>query len=371
MTNKILITGGAGFIGSHVCDLLLSKGYDVRVLDSLHPQVHGAEQKRPEYLDSDVELIVGDCADKDVLKKCLKGVNKVVHFAARVGVGQSMYDIEEYCTGNTSTTASVLECIRDADIEKLVVASSMSVYGEGLYQDQNGVVFEKVERKSENLSKRIWEPLDEKDNPLIPIPTHEEKKLELTSVYALTKYDQEQLCMMIAKAYDIPTVALRFFNVYGTRQALSNPYTGVLAIFASRFLNDHAPLVYEDGNQVRDFINVKDIAKATCKALESSETKPNIFNVGTGKKTSIRDIAKTLADKLGKKIEPQYLNEFRQGDIRHCYADTKKAKEILDFEAEISFSDGIEEYVEWLAGQKAIDQVSKAHQELSKRGLTS
>ncbi len=268
---RVLITGGAGFIGSHLADELLSKGYCVTVLDNLSEQVHGQNCSRPNYLHPDVTLIKGDIRDTEKVRQALKGIDVVYHYAAMVGVGQSMYQIQEYTDVNNLGTAVLLKELVRHPVEKLIVASSMSIYGEGLYKNSNGQIQNAVERQLDHLKKGRWEIYDNGGNLLQPFPTPETKTPCLSSVYALSKYDQERLCLMIGKAYNIPTVALRFFNVFGTRQALSNPYTGVLAIFASRLLNNNAPLIFEDGLQQRDFVSVLDIARASRLALETPE----------------------------------------------------------------------------------------------------
>src|SRR6478672_11124470 len=259
MKKNILITGGAGFIGSHLTDELIDHGYSVRILDNLSEQVHGKGCKRPSYLHPDAELIIGDVRDPHKVKEALKGIDAVYHYAAMVGVGQSMYEIKDYTDVNNLGTAVLLEALSKHPVEKLVVASSMSIYGEGLYRDADGNIKAGVERKLEQLKRGDWEMYDAKGNVLTPYPTPETKTPSLSSIYALSKYDQERMCLLIGKAYNIPTVALRFFNVFGTRQSLNNPYTGVLAIFASRLLNDNPVLIFEDGNQKRDFVSVLDI----------------------------------------------------------------------------------------------------------------
>ena len=261
MSDTILITGGAGFIGSHLADELLRSGCRVRALDNLTPQVHETGE-RPEYLDDDVELIVGDVRDGDCVRRALRGVDAVVHLAARVGVGQSMYDIADYTSVNASGTATLLQALVDDPVDQLVVASSMSVYGEGLYTDSEGRVVDDVERSREQLERAEWDPVDRRGAPLSPLPTPEAKTPRLSSIYALGKYDQERMCLLYGAAYHVPVTALRFFNVYGPRQALSNPYTGVLAIFAGRLLNERPPLIYEDGRQRRDFVSVYDVARS-------------------------------------------------------------------------------------------------------------
>jgi dTDP-L-rhamnose 4-epimerase len=371
MNKKILITGGTGFIGSHLADELLDKGYRVVVLDSLIEQVHGKQRKRPDYLHPDVELIVGDVRDPLKVRQALKGVDAVYHYAAMVGVGQSMYEIKEYTDVNNVGTTVLLEELIKNPVEKLVVASSMSIYGEGLYKDAEGNIQPAVERTLDQLKKAQWETFDAKGNILEPYPTPETKTPCLSSVYALSKYDQERLCLMIGKAYNIPTVALRFFNVYGTRQALSNPYTGVLAIFASRFLNNNPPLIFEDGQQKRDFVSVLDVAHASRLAMETPEAVNDVFNIGSGRSYTIVEIAEKLARILRKDhITAEISGKYRVGDIRHCFSDISKAKTILGYEPEVTLEDGLFELAEWLEGQTAEDKVNEASRELATRGLT-
>ncbi|MDX5346667.1 MAG: NAD-dependent epimerase/dehydratase family protein [Hymenobacteraceae bacterium] len=371
MKKKVLITGGAGFIGSHLADELLNFGYEVRALDNLSEQVHGKNCERPEYLNPAVELQIGDVRDKEAVKKALDGVDMVVHFAAMVGVGQSMYQICDYTSVNNLGTAVLLEALIEKPVEKLLVASSMSIYGEGLYQNSQGEKVTVPERQLEQLKTANWELHDENGNELKPVPTPESKTPTLSSVYALSKYDQERLCLMTGRAYNIPTVAMRFFNVYGTRQALSNPYTGVLAIFASRFLNDNPPMIFEDGYQQRDFVHVKDVALACRLALEKPEADGKVFNVGSGNNYTIREIAERLAQVMGKEnLAPQITGKYRVGDIRHCYADISLAKEVLGFYPQVDFNSGLQELAAWLETQIAYDNVNEASAELAARGLT-
>src|SRR3982750_4709318 len=269
MANKVLITGGAGFVGSHLADDLLQNGYEVRALDSLAPQVHGTSGRRPAYLARYGEFIRGDVRDPEAMSRAVENIDAVFHFAAVVGVGQSMYEIANYTSTNTQGTAVLLEALAQRPVERLVVASSMSIYGEGLYRTCAGSLVEGRERTFQQLRAHDWEIRGADGDPLIPVPTPESKCPALPSVYAITKYQQERMCMVVGRAYGIDAVALRFFNIYGTRQALSNPYTGVLAIFASRFLNDRPPLINEDGFQQRDFVHVTDIARACRLALET------------------------------------------------------------------------------------------------------
>lgn len=367
---EVLVTGGAGFIGSHLCDKLLEKGFHVKVLDNLCEQVHGKEQTRPDYLDPSVELIVGDVRDRDTVDKALKNVSIVFHFAAKVGVGQSMYEIAHYTDVNNLGTATVLEAVIKNPVEKLIVASSMSVYGEGLYRKMNGEIVPGYERKLEDLRNGRWELYDENNNALHPVPTTEEKIPSLSSVYALSKYDQERLCLITGRAYGIPVTALRFFNVYGTRQALSNPYTGVLAIFASRLLNGNKPLVYEDGNQKRDFVNVKDVAAACALTIEKRESDGEVINIGSGKAYSVSEIATRLAAVMNMpELKPAITSNYRAGDIRHCYAGIEKAKQVLDYSPNVQLGEGLAELTGWLSRQQAVDTFEMAGRELEKRGL--
>jgi dTDP-L-rhamnose 4-epimerase len=371
MSQRILITGGAGFIGSHLADELLARGYTVRALDNLSPQVHGPDGERPEYLHPDVELVVGDMRDAEVVRRALNGVDAVYHLAAMVGVGQSMYEVTQYTEVNNVGTAVLLEALVERPVERLVVASSMSLYGEGLYRGADGEVHAGVARTIEQLRRAEWEVRDADGEVLGPVPTPEWKSPSLSSVYALSKYDQERMCLLIGRAYSIPTVALRFFNVFGTRQALSNPYTGVLAIFASRLLNGNPPVIFEDGLQRRDFVSVYDVARACRLALEVPGAADGVFNVGSGRNYTIREIAERIAAVLGMEhVEPQISGKYRVGDIRHCFADITLAREVLGFEPRVTMEDGLVELAEWLAGQTAFDRVAEAGAELAARGLT-
>jgi dTDP-L-rhamnose 4-epimerase len=369
---RVLITGGAGFIGSHLADRLLAEGHEVRALDNLDRQVHPAGE-RPDYLDGDVELQVGDVRDHDAVRQALEGMDAVVHFAAAVGVGQSMYEIERYTSVNAIGAAVLLEeaVERREQISKLLVASSMSIYGEGQYRNpqtgESGLA--PGLRPESQLAAREWDVLADNGTPLEPEPTAETKPLRPTSIYAIGKRDHEEMVLAVGAAYGIPTVALRFFNVYGERQALSNPYTGVAAIFSSRLLNDRAPLVFEDGRQTRDFIDVRDIARCCALALQRDGADGRTLNVGTGRPTSIVEVAQVIARGLGKDLEPEVVNEFRAGDIRHCYAETQLANELLGFRAEIPFEAGMHELLAWLEDQEAADSVDAAREALVARGL--
>lgn len=370
MPKQVLITGGAGFIGSHVADELLRHGYRVRALDSMEAQVHGERTDRPEYLDPDVELIVGDIRDRQALRQALKGVDAVYHFAAIVGVGQSMYDIARYVSVNTHGTAILLEELVSNPVERLIVASSMSVYGEGTYIDSRGRERNDIVRKVEEPVTGQWDPLDEQGIPLTPVPTPEHKCASLHSIYAQTKYDQEQMALMAGKAYKIPTVALRFFNAYGPRQALSNPYTGVLAIFASRLLNGKPPLIFEDGRQHRNFVHVSDISNACRLALEKDSTIGKVFNISSDDVVTVAEVAGLIARALGRPgISPEITGRYRIGDVRHCFADITQAQRLLGYEPKVNLEDGLAEVAEWVRRQTAADRVEDACAELVERGL--
>jgi dTDP-L-rhamnose 4-epimerase len=370
---RILITGGAGFIGSHATDYLLEQGHAVRILDALVPQVHGREGRRPEYLDRRAELIVGRVEDAAMVTRVLDGIDSVIHLASAVGVGQSMYQILDYCTTNVLGTATLLQALvdRKQHLESLVVASSMSVYGEGLYRRSDERLAAPNIRSEGQLAAGDWELRDADGQALRPTPTTEDKPLSPTSVYAINKRDQEELCLRVGAAYGIPTTALRFFNAYGSRQALSNPYTGVAAIFCARLLNGRPPLVFEDGLQQRDFVHVKDVARAIGMAAERPAADETV-NIGSGDALSVREIATTLAQEMGKNLEPRILGKYRRGDIRHCFADVAKAKRLLGWEPSMTFRQGIPELVEWVQSQRqARDGVDSAWQELEARGLLS
>lgn len=370
MSKFVLITGGAGFIGSHLADELIAHGTRVRVLDNLLRQVHGATPQRPPYLHPAVELMQGNITDPQAVRQACHGVDIVFHLAARVGVGQSMYEISRYTETNNGGTATLLEELIQRPVERLVVASSMSIYGEGLYRRRNGEIVAGYTRPLHQLQSGQWELLDEEGKPLEPIPTDESKTPELASVYALSKYDQEKMCLIVGNAYQIPTVALRFFNIYGSRQALSNPYTGVLAIFASRLLSNAAPLVYEDGYQRRDFVHVQDVARACRLAAETDGAAGQVFNIGSGQVYTIRELAARLAKVLNKDhLTPEVTGKYRAGDIRHCFADIRRAQAVLGYQPTLSLEDGLHELTEWLQQQQPTRQVANANQELAKRGL--
>ncbi len=373
MARRVLVTGGAGFVGSHLVDALLARGDAVRILDNLDPQVHGAEQRVPAWVPSEAELIRGDIRDVETVRRSLAGVDLVYHLAAAVGVGQSMYQVATYTAVNTLGTANLLQALVDdrGQVERLVVASSMSIYGEGRYTRPDGREPRVSTRSLEQLRRHEWELRDPDGVELAPAPTDEAKALDSTSIYALTKADQEKMVLMIGGAYGIPSVALRFFNIYGPRQALSNPYTGVAAIFSSRLLNGQAPLIYEDGEQRRDFVSVRDIVQALLLSADEDAAVGKALNVGSGRAVTVREVAQTLARVLGTDAEPEVTGKYRVGDIRNCWADISLAREVLGYEPTVSFEQGMEELVGWLREQERPESAVEAHAaELAARGLT-
>ena len=380
MPKHVLVTGGGGFVGSHIVDELVVRGHTVRVLDTLDPQVHGAGAPepgfRPEYLNPDAELVDGSCGDRAVIDRALEGIDVVFHEAAVVGVGQSMYEIDRYVSGNTQSTAILLQAIVDrldrAPLERLIVASSMSIYGEGQYRLPDGSVYAPPMRSDAQLSEKQWEMRGPSGAVADPEPTREDKPLQATSVYALSKRDQEDYCLLIGGVYGIPTVALRYFNIYGPRQALSNPYTGVAAIFGSCILNGDAPIIYEDGCQSRDFVHVSDIVQANMLALEAEPAAiaGQAFNVGTGRPTNLIELLELLEKALDASgIQPSVPGQFRTGDIRHCYADISRISEALGYNPAVELDTGLTELAAWMRTQSAQNLTRRAAAELERKGL--
>ena len=366
---KVLITGGCGFIGRHVTDELLRHGYSVRVLDALVEQVHGDTEPAK---DPRVEYVIADLRDRDATRAALKDVDKVVHLAAEVGVGQSMYEIARYVGANDLGTAVLLEEMIEVPVERIVVASSMSVYGEGLYRDKDGKAYQQVRRRAADVQSGSWQPLDQQGRPLKPVATSEEKSVDLASIYALTKFAQEREVLIFAEAYKRQAVALRLFNVFGPGQALSNPYTGVLANFASRIANGNRPTVFEDGQQRRDFVHVRDVARAFRLALEQRQADGQVINVGSGHAYSINEVATLLAEAMGSpELGPEVLGKARSGDIRNCFADISKANELLGFQPQHLLEDTLDEIAEWVRETGAVDKGAEMRTQLEARGLVS
>ena len=376
---NVLVTGGAGFVGSHTADLLLTSGHNVVVLDNMDPQVHGPLGDYPKNLkrhtnNTNFRFVNGDVRDRHTLHAAMDGCEAVLHLAAAVGVGQSMYQPYHYCSVNTDGTAQLLDIIANEQttIRKIVVASSMSIYGEGAYNcGICGVVFP-ISRDPSDLSSLYWEvrcPACQR--ALKPTATPESKPLSSTSIYAITKKMQEELVLCFGKAYKFPVVALRYFNIYGTRQSLSNPYTGLVAIFLSRLLNKKPPIVFEDGLQSRDFINVKDIARANLLALATTGADFQTVNIGNGTSTSVLDVYNTLANVLNVEKNATITGKFRAGDIRHCFADTSRARQLLGWEPTVHLEDGLKELLDWCITTAPVnrDSVEDSYLELQKRNL--
>ncbi len=372
MGSKVLITGGAGFLGSHLVDKLLRDGYGVRIYDNLTPQVHA--NGYPDYLAAEVEFMRGDMRDAKRLRAAVRGVDSIFHLAAAVGVGQSMYEISHYLGVNTLGTATLLQVLLDSrtELRKLVVASSMSIYGEGKYLCAQCGPVASPPRSTGQLRSKHWEALCPAcGEALSPVATDESKPLQCTSIYALSKKDQEEMALLFGRTYQVPVVALRYFNIYGPRQALSNPYTGVTAIFASRLLNGRAPLVFEDGRQMRDFVSVHDVVRATVLAMQRAEADGMALNVGSGEPVSVQEIAALLSQELGVSLPAEITGKYRAGDIRHCFADIRKAEQMLGYEPQVGFAEGIGELAAWLRSQRAEDRAAEAVQQLDLYGLTA
>lgn len=369
---KVLITGGAGFIGSHTADTLIERGYSVRALDILDPQIHGAEGKAPSYLNKDVELIIGDIRNREDIVVALEGVDAIYHFAASTGVGQSMYDIHNYFDVNVNGTAMLLDVLANTEnsVKKIILSSSRAIYGEGAYECTDCGIVEVSPRGKEQLARHDWEivcPTCKKQ--LEPLPTGEEKSPDPISIYALTKKVQEELLTMFSETYGIPYVILRYFNVYGTRQAINNPYTGIGAIFTNRALSGHDIMIYEDGQPGRDFVNVRDVVQANLLALENQKADNNVFNIGSGERLTVLDLAQLIKDKLNSTVELKFTNQFRVGDIRDCYADLARSGDILAYRPNVGFSDGVEELIAWAQGERVEDKFSDAEEALKARRL--
>src|SRR6201996_2738155 len=368
MPKCFLLTGGAGFIGRHLCLELQTYGHRVRVLDNISEQVHG---NAPMSLASDIELIRGDIRDPETASAALKGVDGVVHLAAEVGVGQSMYEIARYVSVNDLGTAVLLEELSKNPVERLVVASSMSVYGEGRYTTEDGAPVRSV-RRSVARNASGWDPVLPGGGRLVPVPTDEEKEPDLASIYALTKYSQERSCLIIGANYGIETVALRLFNVFGPGQALSNPYTGVLANFGARLLNGQPPLVFEDGHQHRDFVHVGDVAQAFRLALDSPSAAGQIFNIGSGHVYTIEQVAWMLAAAMQQgHIGPEIMDKARAGDVRHCFADITKARTLLGYRPAHRLESALPALAEWIRQSTAQDRGEHARRELEAHGLVA
>ena len=370
MPDNILITGGAGFIGRHVAQALLDRGDRVRILDSLIEQVHGGSG-RPGALSADAELVIGDIRNEAAVRKAVKGVDKVIHLAAEVGVGQSMYAVDRYTAVNDLGTAVLFQRLIEHPVARVVTASSMSIYGEGLYRTVEGDMREEVVRGARNADGS-WDPQDERGRALLPVPTPETKQPALKSVYAIGKYVQELLTLTLSPVYGMEGTALRLWNVYGPGQALSNPYTGVLAIFASRIANGQRPMVFEDGRQRRDFVHVDDVVRAFLLALDHPRAAGQVFNIGSGECRTVEEVARLQSRSMDREdLWPDITHKARVGDVRHCIPDLAKARTILGYAPRQDFAEGLADLAEWVARQDARDHVVEARQELEARGLVA
>ncbi len=368
---KVLVTGGAGFIGSFLVDQLVNKGHDVAIYDNLELQVH--QGKIPSYLNKKARFIKADVCDKDKLDKALGLADIVFHKAAMVGVGQSMYQIDKYTKVNTYGTAVLLDLIVNKHrkhIKKLVVAASMSEYGEGLYSCKKCGAVKPELRPESQLKRKQWElKCPNCSSVLKPIPTSEKTSLSSSSIYAINKKDQEEMCILIGKSFAVPTVALRYFNVYGPRQSLSNPYTGVAAIFISRIKAGKKPVVFEDGKQSRDFVSVHDIVRANLAVMNNKKADYQIFNVGSGKKISVADLGSLLIKLLNPKLSLDVTNTYRKGDIRHCFSDITKLKKEIGWHPTVKLQDGLKELIEWSQNERSKDLFDSAKKILRKKGI--
>src|SRR3989344_2287575 len=366
----VLVTGGAGFIGSFLVHSLIKKGYKVRILDNLEKQVH--QNKIPSYLNQKAEFIKGDVRDYEVFEKALSNVDVVFHLAARVGVAQSNYEIKDYTDTNIGGMANLFDIIvnKKKNIKKVVMTASMTSYGEGNYRCMSCGVVKPDLRREDQMKKGRWElECPNCESLITPVATKEEASVNNNSIYALTKNVQEELLLLLGKLYKIPVVSLRCFNVYGSRQSLANPYTGVTAIFIARLKNNKEVVIYEDGLQSRDFISVHDLVNAFILSLESDEANNQMFNIGSGKGTSILEIAEAVSKLLGKPNLIQINKDYRKNDIRHCFADISKAKKVLGWEPKITLEQGLKELIEWSSNQVAKDKFKNAQAELKQKGL--
>jgi dTDP-L-rhamnose 4-epimerase len=371
--HSILVTGGAGYIGSHLVDRLVSRGYAVTVLDNLEPQVHRSG-RWPSYANAKATYVRGDVRDRAVFEPLVVASDAVVHFGAAVSVGQSMYQVDRYVDVNTRGTALLLDILVNArhDVRKVLVASSIGVYGEGAYHCAAcGPVAPGI-RPTEQLAARDWEQrCPHCGAHVTSVPTPENKALYRDNIYSMTKYHQEEMVLLIGRTYGIPAVAPRFFNVYGPRQSLSNPYAGVAAIWLSRLLNGKAPVVFEDGGQLRDFVSIHDVVDCLLLMLERPGADFLPVNVGSGQVVTILEIAKLLARLVGSSIAPLITETGRKFDIRHNTADITLARTALGFEPKVSLEQGFGELIEWArtTPDVAQDFFDTALRELQDKGL--
>ncbi len=369
---RVLITGGAGFIGSHTADMLLAAGHQVRILDLLDPQIHGCSETFPDYLDRRIECRRGDVRNLETVQSALDEIDAVFHFAAETGVGQSMYDLQSYVDTNCVGTATVLEAIIKSKrrLNRFVLASSRAVYGEGSYCcAQHGTVHPPV-RPREQLEAGDFSPHCPICSSLLDsVPTGEDTPPVPVSVYGWTKKHQEDLCLYAAETFQIPTVILRYFNVYGSRQSLKNPYTGVVTVFYNRILAGKPAFLYERGSPIRDFVHVNDVARANLLALDAAIRTHAVINIGSGQSVTIADIANTLANTMGRDAAFVSNTEFRVGDIFACVANLERANRLLGYEPRTSLDAGMKEFALWAHTQHATDEYDVTVEQLTRHGL--
>ncbi|MBT4218036.1 MAG: NAD-dependent epimerase/dehydratase family protein [Flavobacteriales bacterium] len=372
---NILISGGAGFIGSNLTKKLVSKGYNITILDNLSKQIHGKDQKSELYnsIKEISTFILGDVCNEEDWKKALKGQDAVIHLAAETGTGQSMYEISRYNDVNILGTSHLLDFLANNknSVKKLIIASSRSIYGEGKYKCENHGVVYPNDRIVSNMMKGKFDLFcDVCGGELDLMPTDENSKIHPSSIYGITKQQQEQMTLLMGKSLGIPAVALRYQNVYGPGQSLSNPYTGILSIFSTRMLNGNDIDIYEDGEESRDFVFIDDVVEATILALEKEEANHQIFNVGSGETTSVSQVANSLKKLYDSNVNISIGGSFRLGDIRHNYADLNKIKNLLGFTAKFDFQTGISRFVDWVKTQEVKeDKYEQSLNELKNKGL--
>lgn len=373
---NILITGGAGFIGSNLASKLIEKGYKITVLDNLSKQIHGEnpEVTSPLYksIKDKVTFINGTVTSRDDWQKALEGQNVIVHFAAETGTGQSMYCIEKYTEVNIQGTAIMLDLLANSkhSVEKVVIASSRSIYGEGKYRHPElGIVYPSHRNEGDMLAGNF--DLRFGDNQKLELlATDEESKIHPSSVYGITKQNQEQMIMTVCPTLGIAPVGFRYQNVYGPGQSLSNPYTGILSIFSTQIRNNNAIQIFEDGKETRDFVFIEDVVNATILGIEKEEANGNVYNVGTGVATDVLDVANSLIAAYNINVPVTVTGRFRLGDIRHNFADLTKIKTHLGFEPRVYFREGIQKFSEWVLQQEIQeDKLSKSLEEMKKKGL--
>jgi dTDP-L-rhamnose 4-epimerase len=349
---KVLVTGGAGFIGSHLVDALVERGHEVVAFDNLDPAAHPQPARLPAYANPKCRYVLGDVRDKEALRKVVEDAEVIFHHAAAVGSGISMIDIRRFVEVNSLGTANLLERVIEnrGRIKKLIVASSMTAMGEGTYECGVHSLQYPFLRPIEQLERHEWEvKCPQCGAPLRPLPMTEDRPLQPVSIYGLAKMDQELETMLVGRFYQIPVVAFRYFSVYGPRQSLTNPYTGVIARFGTRLISGKPPLIFEDGQQLKDLIHVRDVVRANLMAMEKDAANYQVFNLGGAAGVTVQGIARMIAEKLGSSIEPVFTGQFRRGDARHGWADTSKARRLLGWQPSLAVEEGIADLCGWLA----------------------